>query len=120
MRECRIRGRHPCIKKSLRSRISGYFAGQLPSNGGQFGSIGGQARSGIARLDPTNGLADSFDPNADFRVNAIAVQADGKILVGGEFGLIGGQTRNNIARLHPATGLADSFDPNASIVEPVL
>ena len=57
-------------------------------------SIGGQTRNYIARLDPTTGLADSFDPNANGAVYAIAVQADGKILVGGVFSSIGGQTRN--------------------------
>ncbi len=49
--------------------------------------------------------------------DAIAVQADGKILVGGNFNGangIGGQPRNYIARLDATTGLADSFDPNAN------
>jgi uncharacterized delta-60 repeat protein len=80
-------------------------------------SIGGQARNRLARLDPTTGLADSFDPNANNEVDSIAVQADGKILVGGRFNganSIGGQTRNHIARLDATTGLADSFDPNAN------
>ena len=53
--------------------------------GGFFTSIGGQTRNRIARLDPTTGLADSFNPNASSVVNSIAVQADGKILVGGDF-----------------------------------
>ena len=48
-------------------------------------SIGGQPRNRIARLDATTGLADSFNPNANDRVHAIAVQADGKILAGGDF-----------------------------------
>jgi uncharacterized delta-60 repeat protein len=88
--------------------------------GGNFSgvnSIGGQTRNYIARLDATNGLADSFNPNASATVYAIAVQADGKILVGGFFnGIngIGGQTRNRIARLDATTGLADAFNPNAS------
>ena len=63
------------------------------------------------------GVADSFDPNASSAnsgVFAIAVQADGKILVGGDFVSIGGQTRNRIARLDAITGAADSFDPNAN------
>lgn len=91
--------------------------------GGAFngaGSIGGAARNYIARLDPITGLADSFDPNANDTVFAIAVQADGKILVGGSFNIlsgvpsIGGAPRDRIARLDPATGNADSFDPGAN------
>ena len=76
-------------------------------------SIGGQTRNRIARLDATTGLADSFNPNANFTVFSVAVQTDGKILAGGHFSSIGGQTRNHIARLDATTGLADSFDPNA-------
>src|SRR2546429_160825 len=56
--------------------------------GGEFfgaSSIGGQTRNFIARLDATTGLADSFNPNANFYVHSIVVQADGKILAGGEF-----------------------------------
>ena len=85
--------------------------------GGAFNganSIGGQTRNRIARLDATTGLADSFNPNANGEVDAIAVQADGKILAGGGFTSIGGQTRNFIARLDATTGLADSFNPNAN------
>ncbi len=83
--------------------------------GGNFigaNSIGGQMRNHIARLNATNGTADSFDPNPNDFVDTIVLQSDGKILVGGDFTSIGGQTRNRIARLDPATGLADSLDPN--------
>ncbi len=82
--------------------------------GGFFETIGGQPRSYVARLDPVTGLADSFNPNANFEVRVIAVQADGNILVGGFFTSIGGQTRNRIARLDAATGAADSWNPNAN------
>jgi uncharacterized delta-60 repeat protein len=84
---------------------------------GFFTSIGGQTRNYIARLDAVTGLADSFNPNANFPVTGIAVQADGKILAAGQFSgpnSIGGATRNFIARLDPTTGLADSFNPNAN------
>src|SRR5439155_472238 len=84
-----------------------------------FNSIGGQTRNGIARLDATTGLADSFSPNANDIVYSIAVQADGKILASGDFNganSIGGQTRNYIARLDATTGLADSFNPNATSI----
>ncbi len=85
--------------------------------GGQFfgpSSIGGAMRNRIARLDPTTGLADSFNPNSDGYVFVIAVQPDGRILAGGTFTAIGGQTRNRIARLDAVSGSADTFDPNAS------
>jgi uncharacterized delta-60 repeat protein len=81
---------------------------------GIFGSIGGQTRGSIARLDAATGLADSFDPHGGDAVYSVAVQPDGKILAGGRFSSIGGQTRHCIARLDPTTGLADSFDPDAS------
>ena len=88
--------------------------------GGMFSSMGGQSRINIAQLDPNTGLADSFDAatseGSAFFIYAIAVQADGKILVGGRFHTIGGQTRNRIARLDPTTALADSFNPNANHV----
>ena len=85
--------------------------------GGLFTGIGGQPRNNIARIDSSDGTADSFDPNANNGVSSIVVQADGKILVGGAFNganSIGGQTRNRVARLDPDTGQADSFDPNAN------
>jgi uncharacterized delta-60 repeat protein len=96
------------VQADGRILVGGYFFGA--------NSIGGQTRNRVARLDPTTGLADSFNPNANNVVPSIAVQADGKILVGGDFhgaNSIGGQTRNYIARLDATTGLADSFDPNA-------
>ncbi len=56
-------------------------------------------------------MADSFNPNANGTVNAIAVQADGKILAGGYFTSIGGQTRNRIARLDATTGTGGFVQP---------
>ncbi len=81
--------------------------------GGSFTTIGpsdrpdgnfGQVRNYIARIDPTTGLPDSFNPNANDPVSSIAVQSDGKILAGGLFTTLapnGGTavTRNRIARL---------------------
>ena len=90
--------------------------------GGEFTTLspnGGAAvmRNHIARLNPDGTLDTVFNPNATAPVYAIAMQADGKILVGGSFSGpngIGGQPRNLIARLDATTGLADSFDPNAA------
>jgi uncharacterized delta-60 repeat protein len=87
--------------------------------GGAFTTLapnGGAAvmRNHIARLNPDGTLDSAFNPNANDTISAIAVQADGKILVGGSFASIGGQTRDHIARLDSTTGLADSFNPNAN------
>ena len=85
-------------------------------------SIGGASRNYIARLDPTTGLADSFNPKANSFVGyvySIAVQADGKILAGGNFNTLapnGGPTvmRNRIARLETDGRLDQTVDPGAN------
>ena len=58
--------------------------------GGEFTTLspnGGAAvtRNRMARLNPDSTLDAAFDPNAQGLVFAIAVQADGKVLVAGEF-----------------------------------
>lgn len=58
--------------------------------GGTFTSIGGQARSRVARLNADGSLA-SFAPSVNAgttRVSAIALQADGRVLLGGNGGLL--------------------------------
>jgi len=82
--------------------------------GGRYTTIGGAARSNIARLDPVTGLADSWDPGTDsFGVNSVAEDGNG-IYLGGFFANAGGAARNYIARIDPVTGLADAWNPNAS------
>ena len=81
--------------------------------GGAFTSINGMTRIRIARLN-TNGSVDtSFDPGAgaNFLVTALAIQADGKVLLGGAFTSINGITRNRIARLNTDGSVDTSFDP---------
>ncbi len=86
--------------------------------GGMFTTLGGQARANIGRLNPDGSLDPSFNPGAggafDPAVGALAVQADGKILVGGEFMTLVGQTRNNIGRLNPDGTLDTTFNPGVS------
>src|SRR2546428_386064 len=68
----------------------------------------GRARSALA----------GFNPGANDDVAALAVQADGKILVAGRFTGLGGgagtTTRNNIGRLNQDGTLDASFDPGAN------
>ena len=85
--------------------------------GGEFSTLapnGGATvtRNRIARLNPDGTLDAAFNPNANNDVDAVAIQADGKILVGGKFISIGGQSRHFIARLDATTGLPDSFNPD--------
>src|SRR5437867_7032111 len=56
-------------------------------------------------------LPDSFNPGPDGRVYALALQADGKILLGGHFGMLDGQSRYFIGRLNADGTLDSSFNP---------
>lgn len=90
--------------------------------GGSFQGIGGQVRSGLAKLSSTGfGDADPlWDPNPGssdyFELSAIAADTTGAVFVGGFFQTIGGQARDNIAKLSGSgTGEADtSWNPGTS------
>lgn len=86
--------------------------------GGRFTSIAGEEALNLARLKPDGSLDPTFiaeidQPNYGGRVNAIAVQPDGKIIVGGYFDHINGvgsATVNvSIARLNPDGSRDASF-----------
>ncbi|MEG4959262.1 MULTISPECIES: DUF4347 domain-containing protein [unclassified Microcoleus] len=86
--------------------------------GGFFTTIAGQ--SYIAKLNPTTGAVDTtFNPNANFWVDAIALDNSGNPIIGGGlFTTIGSQPY--IAKLNPSNGAADTtfsananFNPNA-------
>jgi len=99
------------VQPDGRILIGGEFTALAPNGGASV------TRNSIARLNPDGTLDTTFNPNVSSpgsSVFAIALQADGKILVGGNFTRIGGQPRFNIARLDATTGLADSFNPNAN------
>jgi uncharacterized delta-60 repeat protein len=92
--------------------------------GGTFSNLGGggtgtTTRKRIGRLNPDGTLDLSFNPGANDVVDALAVQADGKIVVGGFFTTLGGggsgtSVRNHIARVNPDGTLDSSFDPGAN------
>src|SRR5438093_434914 len=91
--------------------------------GGTFSNLGGggtgtTTRKHIGRLTP-DGSVDSFNPGANDRISAIALQPDGKILVGGNFTTCGGGGSGTIprscsARLNPDGTIDAGFDPGAS------
>ncbi len=75
--------------------------------GGLFSSVGGLARNCLARIDPTTGIADSFNPypTSATEVNSIVVQPNGKILVGGIY--LGGFVTKKVARIDTFTETED-------------
>jgi uncharacterized delta-60 repeat protein len=84
--------------------------------GGQFDTVTGVSRHGIARIGINGGLDATFDPGsgANSRVMAILQQPDARILLAGQFTRINGVLRNRIARLLPNGALDPSFNPGPS------
>lgn len=86
--------------------------------GGNFKRFGGEPRCGLARIRPDGTLDGGFAPqvggDGETVVRAIALQADGRIVIGGTFRSVGGQPRRGIARLLPGGELDDEFDPGAA------
>jgi uncharacterized delta-60 repeat protein len=68
-------------------------ANNNPVIGGSFTQIGGRQRNNIARLNSDGTVDTTFDPNiiAYPRVEGIAIDANGKLLVNGQFSSVGGQ-----------------------------
>ena len=83
--------------------------------GGQFTTLGGQTRNYLGRLNSDGTLDSAFNPGVGsvgfWGVNALVVQADGKILVGGDFGTLGGQPCNCLGRLNADGTLDTGFNP---------
>lgn len=77
------------------------------------------SRPGFARFLPGGALDTPFNPRPNGNISAIALQADGKILIGGNFTslqLNGSSTavsRANVARLNADGTLDTGFDPQA-------
>ena len=83
--------------------------------GGSFTNFNGTPRRYIARLHENGTLDTSFrvNPGPDAPITAIALQADGKVLVGGRFIYYDRFFRQYLARLLPDGALDRSFrDPN--------
>ena len=89
--------------------------------GGNFTSYNGTPRNRIARVNSDGSLDASFDPGtgANFKVQAIALQSDGKILVGGGTTIgstipsYNSVTVTKLIRLNSDGSLDTSFDPGS-------
>src|SRR5262249_24941164 len=97
--------------------VGGSFTAFAPNGGASI------TRNNIARLNADGTVDPAFDPNANYWVNPVALQADGKILIGGSFTALapnGGPsvTRGFIARLNTDGTVDTTFTsggPNAQV-----
>ena len=86
---------------------------------GWFTAYNGTARSRIARLNVDGSLDTSFNPGSGVEcigapwcaVWAVAIQADGKVVISGDFNRYNGRERIRIARLNTDGTLDESFNP---------
>ena len=80
--------------------------------GGDFSSVAGQPRNGLARLDAGGNLT-PWNPSPNRLVRGMAVSG-GIVYVGGNFDSIGGQRRSHIAAVNAVDGSVTAWDPDAS------
>lgn len=81
--------------------------------GGGFSTYNGVSRNRIARVNTDGSLDVTFDPGsgASSSVAALAVQADGKVLLAGFFTTYNVVSRSRIARINTDGSLDASFNP---------
>jgi uncharacterized delta-60 repeat protein len=95
--------------------LAGRFTALQPA-----GAASATSRNRIARLLSDGSLDAAFDPNANGVVNALAVQADGRVVLGGVFtalqpnGAASATARANLARVLAGGALDTTFDPQAN------
>ncbi len=88
--------------------------------GGYFNTVGGTARTNLARLLADGSVDASFSPVVSSEPSAIVLQADGKILLGGIFSSVAGTARSYLARVNPDGTLDAGFDPNPNFLVKAL
>lgn len=94
--------------------------------GGEFTLFNGATVNRIVRMEANGSVDPGFSAGTGFNstVEAITVQADGKILVGGSFSQVNTVTRNNLARLNSNGSLDAAFNPavdgavNSILIQP--
>lgn len=87
--------------------------------GGDFSQIDGVPRASIARIDQDGDLDATFDVGTGALgiVRAVAVQADGKVIIGGDFLRYNSVNRTRLARINPDGRMDTNFTAvvNASV-----
>ncbi len=105
---------HSCLVGSIAVQPDGKIL-----FGGDFNSVNGVLRHGIARLNP-DGTLDAFNPtimpDTSDRSVKLFLQPDGRILVYGTFYEVNGVSCKFVVRLNPDGSLDSSFMPDPLIV----
>jgi len=83
--------------------VGGFFTAFTPNS-----AVSAIIRNRVARLNLDGTVDSSFDANAGSNITAIAVQADGGILLGGVYTTLGGSSVSYCARVEP-NGVVDPF-----------
>jgi uncharacterized delta-60 repeat protein len=78
--------------------------------GGTFNTLAAQKRLCLGRLHSDGTLDDTFNPGADYVIQALTVQPDGRILVSGKFTTLAGKPVTNIGRVKADGTFDDSFN----------
>jgi uncharacterized delta-60 repeat protein len=83
--------------------------------GGDFTTFNKKPCVRLVRLEVDGAVDTTFDTGsgADGSVYAVAVQADGKMVVGGDFNWINAEKRNRIARLNSDGSVDATFNPGS-------
>ncbi len=86
--------------------------------GGNFSTVNGTLRPGVARLNSDGSLDTNFNAliGGIPTISAVRVQPDGKVLIGGNFSGIGGFNRSGFARVDSTGALDQAFDPSDTSV----
>lgn len=82
--------------------------------GGRFTTVGGTARSYLARLNSDGTLDGTFAPVLNGGVDILRIQTDGKVIVRGSFSTIGGVSYSSLARLNANGTLDSGFNPSTA------
>jgi uncharacterized delta-60 repeat protein/uncharacterized repeat protein (TIGR01451 family) len=80
--------------------------------GGDFHSVNGFNRYGVARITPSGSVDTTFNPGvgADSTVWSLALSTNGSVVIGGQFGVVDFYVRDHVARLDSKGNVDLSFD----------
>ena len=84
---------------------------------GSFGSLSGQGRLRIARVNSITGAPEpgfGAGPGPGNLVFSMALQRDGRVIIGGTFTSVSGTPMNHLARLNSDGTLDTTFNPNVT------